>query len=87
MIRLEHDPTSNKGALVVTFQSQTCGQTLGGSNYPNLPPTSATPQKNRENSPGRPRLGTNPGEAPGIFVSWRKTRGYLQCLQNASWVS
>lgn len=56
-------------------------------NYPNLPPTSATPQKNRENSPGRPRLGTNPGEAPGIFFSWRKTRGYLQCLQNASWVS
>ena len=32
--------------------------------HPHPPPL----QKTRENSPGRPRLGTNPGEAPGIFL-------------------
>ena len=66
MIRREHDLASNKGALVVTFQSQTWCHNLMSHR---MPPTSATPTKKKQGktSPGRPRLGTNPGEAPGVL--------------------
>lgn len=46
------------------------------------------PKKTGKNFTWSPEVRHQPWRSSwDFFVSWRKTRGYLQCLQNASWVS